>query len=292
MADREDFSINTKGRRCMRHLKKNIPDSLISSFAFRSLMRLFILTVSLYSLIIVSGTAHAGNLQICTDINYWYPYTYESNGKAKGIHVDIVSLALKNLGHDFTFTPLPWKRCLKEAQSGKYSAVVSGSYKTERAKKLLYPPDASHAKKSRWRITQVEYVVVSHIENAYDFKGDLKTVPGPVRAPLGYSIVEDLKKQGIDVITASSTYNNFRQLVNSKRGVVISPPQNALKLNNYPEFAGKLQIHSTPIKSKSYFLLFSKVYPGLYEHERQKIWDEIMNIRKNKDYMDNLLNSY
>ncbi len=278
---------------------KSIAHSPLIKFSFRGFCirrrgsRIFSRTLFTCLLLAsISGLAHGENLQICTDINYWYPYTFESAGTAKGIHIDIVTLALNNLEHKFTFTPLPWKRCLKETINGKYNAVVSGSYKPERAVKLLYPPDAPYTKKSKWRITQVEYVVVSHIDNAFIFNGDLSTIPEPARAPLGYSIVDDLRKKRIEVITASNTYDNFKQLVNSKRGVVISPPQNAIELSKIPEFKDKLKIHSTPIKSKSYFLLFSKTNPGLDEQMQKILWNEIKNIRNNAKYMKELMDSY
>ena len=60
-----------------------------------------------------------------------------------------------------------------------------------------------------WRATQVTYVVVIHRDSTYRFEGDAKTLPKPVRAPLAYSIVDDLTAKGGQVVTAPSFVDNM-----------------------------------------------------------------------------------
>jgi hypothetical protein len=56
------------------------------------------------------------------------------DNKSAGLHIDIINTALTNLGHTVTFRPLPWKRCLDEAEKGLVDGVATASYKDARAK--------------------------------------------------------------------------------------------------------------------------------------------------------------
>ena len=244
----------------------------------------FILTVS-------SGISYAETVNICTDMNSWYPFTYKEKGESKGMHVDITAQALENLGYKMKFTPIPWNRCLQMTEQGSYDALVSGSYKLSRAESFFYPPDASDEKKSEWRIMQVEYVLITPIDNPYKFKGEIKTLPTPIRAPLGYSIVEDLRAKNIKVITGK-TIRNLRTVAKLKKGGVITIPTNAEMLIRKLGFENKLKIHDIPIKSKSYFMMFSKITQHLSNKEMLEIWNEIARLRDNKEFMTNIQSKY
>ena len=231
-------------------------------------------------------------ISIATDNNYWYPYTYEENGESKGMHVDIVQKALSQNGLQAVFVPLPWKRCLKEAETGHYNAVVSASYKPDRAKSFFYPADASSAFQSKWRITQAEYVVISSIHDSFSFTGDLLGLPCPVRVPLGYSIGDDLKKNKIKIQTGTSTYKLMADLIRLQKGVFITPKMNAMALQNQSEFQNQIKIQKTPIASKSYFIVFSKINPQLSQIKIQKIWDSVAHLREDETFMSALYAKY
>ena len=251
----------------------------------------FRLSVFVMMLIFGSG-GFAKDITICTDSNNWYPFTFETSGVAKGMHVDIATAALKDLGYNPIFKPLPWKRCLLEVKEGKWDALVSGSYKPDRAEYLAYPADAATSKESAFRLMQVSYIVVSHIDDSYQFAGDLNTLPAPIRAPLGYSIVDDLKAQKLEVVTTSRSAESLWSLVKSKRGVFITTPLNAKMFNKSETFAGQLKIHQVPITSKSYFILFPKVDAAIAEEEKAKIWNAVVKFRDDETFMEKLSEAY
>ncbi|MDH4248978.1 MAG: transporter substrate-binding domain-containing protein, partial [Deltaproteobacteria bacterium] len=170
-----------------------------------------------------SGLSQAKEVKICTDNNRWYPFTWAVDNTALGVHVEVVQQAMKNLGHSATFTPMGWNECLEAAKAGKFDAVVSASYKPERAEFLHYPADAATAGgKSKWRITEVEYVFLSNAKDKYSFEGDVKTLPKPVYGPQGYSVVDDLKKDGVAVETAKGDQVNIEKLMSQGKGIVIT----------------------------------------------------------------------
>ncbi|OGR11481.1 MAG: hypothetical protein A2277_13235 [Desulfobacterales bacterium RIFOXYA12_FULL_46_15] len=231
-------------------------------------------------------------INIVTDSAYWYPYTYSEDNQAKGIHIDMVQKALANLNHTRNFHPRPWKRALDGMKNGEFDAVVSASYKPERAGYLLFPDDAATCVKSMWRITQVEYVVITNPDESYTFEGDLNTIPQPVRAPLGYSIADTLRAAGVAVLEAPDIIDCVIQLVSSKRGAFITPPENAMGLQLDDRFRGRLKIHLKPIESKSYYMAFSKKNQTLLFEEIKAIWDEIARLRENEPFMKSLFDKY
>lgn len=239
----------------------------------------------LLSVLLTSSVSAAGKITICSDNNFWYPFTLVKEGQSAGLHIDIIAKALTNLGYQAEFKPLPWKRCLAEAEQGGVDGVATASYKDKRAAFLHYPSDAATAKKSALRVMQVEYVVVTSADNSYEFDGDVKTIPTPVRAPRGYSIADDLKKQGLDVDDkASGDENNLKKLLRGGNGSVVTIPEVVKVLSEKAEYKGKLKISATPLKSKSYYLPLSKA-SKLSSEERENIWAEIAKVRDDAAFM-------
>ena len=246
------------------------------------MQRTIILILSLFLSVSVSA---AGKIAICSDNNFWYPFTLVKDGKSAGMHIDIIAKALSNLGYQAEFKPLPWKRCLSEAEQGGMEAVATASYKDQRAVFMYYPSDAATAKKSDQRVMQVEYVVVTMADNNYEFNGDVTSIPAPIRAPRGYSIVDDLKKQGVKVDDkANGDENNIKKLIRGGTGSVVTIPEVVKVLSEKAEYKGKLKISAQPLKSKSYFLPISKA-SKLSTDEREKIWAEIAKVRDDAAFM-------
>ncbi|MBF0349924.1 MAG: transporter substrate-binding domain-containing protein [SAR324 cluster bacterium] len=231
----------------------------------------------------------AATVSICTDTNIWYPFTFVKDGQSSGLHVDIVTRALQDLGYEVKFEPMPWKQCLKQVELGKVDGVVSASYKDERAEFMTYPEDAKTVKKSRWSISVVEYVVVTMNNDPYIFAGDVKTLPQPVRAPNGYSVIDDLKKEGVEVDAAQGDENNFKKMLRDKKGVVVTIPEVAKIFNK--KYKDQFKTHEQPIQSKSYYFTISKK-SALSDADKSRIWEQIAKIRDNDEVMEQFLNKY
>jgi len=247
---------------------------------------------ALFFSIATSPVFAGGTINICSDKNLWYPFTFVEEGKAVGLQVDIISKALSNLGYEVNYKPLPWKRCLSSAESGDFDAVATASYKDKRAVFLNYPVDASTAKKSTQRVMQVEYVVVTSTESGYQYAGDVATIPTPVRVPRGYSIGDDLKKQGLKVDDgAAGDENNIKKMLRKGDGSVVTLPQIVELLSKQDAYKGKLNVSSTPVKSKSYYFPFSKA-SKITKMDQEKIWAEIANVRNDLEFMGEMSAKY
>jgi len=239
----------------------------------------------------VGGVANATELLICTDENMWYPFTYAEGGISRGMHVEIIQEACKRLAWKVSFEPLPWKRCLASVRFGTYDAVVSASYKPDRAKYLYYPPDAETDKVSPWRITQAEYVVLTHISTDYEFDGDVMGLPQPIQAPIGYSIVSDLTQKGLKVETSNNSISNIKLLMLIKKGCVIASGTAAKIIAEASGHTDEIKIHPKPLASKSYFIVISEK-SKLNETERDTLWQHVVQVRQDKAFFKQLVLKY
>lgn len=238
---------------------------------------------------------------ICTDQQFWYPFTYVKNNQVVGLHIDILSQALRNLGYEPTFKPMAWKQCLDEAKSGKVDAIASSAYNTERASFLFYPSDAIQESKQNnkapLRVTQGSYVAITSVvdpndqANSYEFKGDLKTLPSPVRVAAGYSIIGELEKVGVRVEEGKNVETNFENLIKDKKGCVIDLIDVANHFSLQPEFSNKIQIQKQVALSKAYYFPFSKK-SSIPLTQVQKIWEEIAKVRDDQGLMSDFLKKY
>jgi len=228
-------------------------------------------------------------VKICTDTNYWYPYTFMQEGKSTGLHIDIVTRVFSEMGISLEFTPLPWKRCLAETRFGVYDAVVSASYKVDRAPFYHYPDDAEKAR-SDYRITQVEYTVISPIETKYDYINDLSTLPQPVTISLGYSVVDELKRHNLQTrISPKSSLDDAKLLLRYRKGSMVAARSVAkIIVAAHPD---ELYLSKGSFHSRSYHLIFSKK-SEVGAADRQQIWKRLAKIREDEVLMRQLMTSY
>ena len=247
------------------------------------------LTVILLSVLLCgSGFVMAGAssvAKVCLDESEWYPFTLVKNGVASGIHIDIIQRAFDHVGVPVRYIPMPWRRCLKEAMNGRIDAVATASYNDERAAYMRYPTDAEIEQNSRYRVMQVEYVIMTLKNDPFQFDDNIKMLPKPVRAPRGYSVVAELNKLGLVVDDNSASDEiNIKKLLREQRGSVVLIPEMAKRLSQQANYKGKLKISEKPWKSKSYFLPFSKK-TKVPDTTILAIWSPIEVARKGAHFM-------
>lgn len=242
-------------------------------------------------------TLASNKITICTDTNFWYPFTYLEKQKPAGLHIDIIRAALHNLGYEPQFKATSWKQCLRDAENGLVDAVATASYRDDRAAYLNYPEGAAVDKKSPWRVSQVSYVLITSTldkqgqKNTYRFDGNFKNVPEPVRVPIHYSVAKDLEKEGLNVHEGKNSLYNFKQLVKNRTGSVVDNEDVAQYFLKSQNFSEKLTVQKRRLNNKSYFLAFSK--SGSVKPDASKIiWTAIVKVRDNPKQMAEFLKKY
>lgn len=240
--------------------------------------------------ILLSLNLLAKDINICTD-DTWTPYTFVKDAKSVGIHIEIVDRALKNLNYKVNFHPLPWKRCLKYTELGKMDAVVSASYKDKRASFAYYPEDASSSLKSSQRIDQVEFSLLTRVDEDYIFDGNLTTIPQPVGIGLGSALGNTLTEKDIVIMQNNTIKGLLHMLLNKRTASTVLNSVLAKEYSKKEKFKGKFKVHQIPIKNKSYHIIFSKK-SKINKIKREEIWNELVKIRQNKSFILKTLNYY
>lgn len=241
------------------------------------------LLVSTFILLFNPLVLDAEIIKICMDED-WFPYTFLKGGENSGIHFDIVQEAFKSLEYTPKIVAKPWKRCQLELDHGTVEAIFPASYKENRDRMAHYPSDAVTAKKSQWRINEVEHVLVTREGDSYEFEGDILKIPQPIGIGFGSAFGETLVKKGITVSENISKQKIVDMLMLKRINSAAFARFQAEEFNTKGEHTGKLKIHNIPLRSKSYFLIFSKK-GKLSGDERMKIWGAFSKVRKNKSLM-------
>ncbi len=255
-------------------------------------MRAKIFILAVFLIACMSCPVFSETLKLTVDERDWFPFTFQEDSQGRGMHVDIVNKALKNLGYETMVKLYPRKRCIKNLRDGMYDAMISVAYHEKIGGLLDFPPDADKVHESQWRIMQVDWVVVSYgTDDSYEFEGDIKTLPLPVRIPFGETLSLDMEKAGLKVDDAKTEVQNFRKLMRDKKGVVITTSVIAERMNQDQRFKARFKIHATPLKSRSYHLAFSKE-SKLSPEDKKKIWEEIRRWRDDYVYMLQLFAQY
>lgn len=204
-----------------------------------------------------------------------------------GVAVEMVKMLEEKVdGLKVKLTRVPWKRCTKQLENNIVDGIFNASYKTSRLKIGWYPTkDKTHVGQvdETKRITTITYSLyvlkgtdLGWTGNNYD------VLKGEIGAPLGYSIVGDLQKNGVEVDEAPSTKMNLHKLRKKRVAAVALQSVTAdsiIKAN--PDLFGEIEKVQPPLKTKPYYLMLSHRFVKAHPNIAQKIWDAISNIREN-----------
>lgn len=239
------------------------------------------------------GTGLAKSVYLCCEERDWYPFLVSEGEEVYGILVDIVREAFSRTGYKMRVDPFPMNRCLKLAQHARSDGIVGLPYSREYARFVEYPPDSADKDESRWRIMQIDQVVVTYADGdgQYEFDGNIRSLPEPVRIATHDPLAGDIAQAGLEVEEAASARQNFAKLVRDRNGSVITTSLIAENILRENLFKGILRIHAVPVRSRSFFLAFSWD-SSLSDFERRRIWEEIESVREDYVFMLQLFARY
>jgi len=250
------------------------------------LMKRFFL-ISFICLCLSPITIWAESIVISVESREFYPFFFIEKEIPKGILLDMVKDGLKPLGINPKFKPLPLKRGLKMVERGKVDAIIAPRIKN---KNFLLPDDAFEKDISAQRILQIDSVVVTY-KSDYEFLGDIKTLPIPIRITLGDPIETLFKELGLSIDDASSGEHNVKKLMRDKKGCVITTSLKAMTWLENSKFQNNIDVSTEPVVSRSYFLIFSKK-SRLGPDKIKRVWNEISKNRDDYIYPIKLFTAY
>jgi len=121
-----------------------------------------------------------------------------------GIEIELYRHMAGQLGLELKMVRMPWKRCLFELKAGLLDGVFPASFKPERLEIGVFPfknGKVDQTRKSRDSAYYLYRLKSSPVTWRDGKFVNLEQMPRPtIGAPLGWSIVEDLRRMNIDVL--------------------------------------------------------------------------------------------
>jgi polar amino acid transport system substrate-binding protein len=207
------------------------------------------------------------------------------NTDLPGIEIEIYREVAKQLNLDITFKRMPWKRCLKLIEYNKVQGVFPASFKEKRMKIGVYPMKDGHVDTTH-KTRNNSYYLYKMKSNPISFNGNaFENVGGMIGAPLGWAIVDDLKKLQIEVKELPPHENSLDILV--RKGingfVSLETVFDAYIKHNPTKYKDIVKV-SQPIWEKPYYLIQSHAFVNANPDLSRKIWDTILAIKESERY--------
>ena len=202
-----------------------------------------------------------------------------------GIAVELVLATAKKLGIEIHLQRTPWKRGLLLLEDGEIDGLFNGSYKPERERHGAYPLRDGRVDPSRKSYSNA-YALYTLRGSPLQWDGERIThLDGEIGAPLGFSIVDDLKRMGVPVQETRNTLNNMRKLLRGRiAAVAIYGLAGDSYLKRHPAEFKEIVKLEPPLSSKEYYLMLShqlvKSRPDLAE----AIWSTLAEIRDSEAF--------
>ena len=206
---------------------------------------------------LAAGPASAAGFRLCT-ADEWPPYTTIDKGQIGGSHTELIRAAFRRMGEPLDIVSLPWARCLAEVASGEQDGAYAASLTTDRAAMALYPATA---------LGEVSYVLVTLRSAVADWNGapDPKTLPQPVAAPHGYSILGTLHGlDGVQVVDHLPTDDaDLAALLDGEVGTIAIERGVARYVIARDHVEDKVAVLDPPlVPAKKYYMIVSRRYAG------------------------------
>jgi len=201
-----------------------------------------------------------------------------------GLGIEAVYELEKRLNIKINLKRLPWKRCLAEMKKGNVQGIFTASYKEKRKEFGKYPEVDGKVDPSR-RFTSASYALYRMKGSDVKFDGNKFDIKGKIGAPSGYSIVDDLKKRGLDVDEGPSTENDFKKMMKGRIKAVAALEMTGdyyLMIND--EMNQKIEKVEPLIVEKPYYFMLSYQFYDSNKELAEKIWNTIADIRRDPDF--------
>lgn len=243
----------------------------------------FIFILLSFALFEAKANSDIRKLRFCYENQEVFPHYLTSDSDVPlhrpGAVIEVMQELDRKLPHtDIEFVRAPWKRCLNELKLNKVDAVI-GRYTQERSEFAIYPRIDNGIIDTTKAFSVTSSCFIHDISLPLKWDGTTLGIEQPqgLIAPMGYSVVEDLKQLGFDVYEASSIELAHKLLFNGKFKVSLSD----CNLKQHPSFIVE---NRTPVSRVYGYLMFSKKYYWDNTDKSEFIWRALLGVDKNSIY--------
>ncbi|STQ91823.1 substrate-binding periplasmic protein [Iodobacter fluviatilis] len=223
-------------------------------------------------------------VKLCFDNEDAYPSTLK-NGT--GYSFLLLNTVADRLDVNIIYHPLPWKRCLKEVQSGNYDGVIGIAYLPERRVIAAYPLNSKAEPLHEQRLLTTTRSVYRRKDSSNDWDGkQFSPLNGSVGVQAGYMAASVLKQRQIPSEDSSQSVDDlFRKLsVGLIQIAVAEERQGDRSLKTHPEYAKEIEKLPQPFLISDLFLAFSYSFQNKKTTLSQAIWQNIAIVRESSQF--------
>ncbi|MDY0873560.1 substrate-binding periplasmic protein [Dongia rigui] len=197
-----------------------------------------------------------------------------------GIAVEMAEAAARSCQIAATLARYPGGRLLALAGENTIDGVVMLSFNHERLAIAAYPMKGDAADPD-FQIASLSYAFYVRADSGITWDGiDVGGLTKPIGANFGWSIVEDLKKEGLPVEPAKDTANNFNKLLGGRIDAVATHTTIGDAYVAHHHLAAQVKRLEPPISTKPYYLVLSRAWHDSHPDAAQCLWRSIAKQRR------------
>ncbi len=207
-----------------------------------------------------------------------------------GIAIEMVEKAAAACQVAVSFARYPGGRLLALSAEEALDGVVMLSFTRDRLAFAAYPMKGDAADPD-FQIASLSYAFYVRADSDVTWNGmEITGLTKPIGANFGWSIVEDLKKDGLAVEPAKDTANNFNKLLGGRIDAVATHVTIGDAYLAHNGLTGKVKRLEPPISTKPYYLVLSRPWHDQHPDAAQCLWQSIADQRRQD--MPSLLERY
>ncbi len=225
-----------------------------------------------------------GEMRLCVDSNDWPPYTF---ARKEGISQVLVRMAAARHGNQVRFSAVPWRRCEKEVERGRFAGMLGATPTPRSLQHEAFPMKDGAFDESR-ALNTAEIILLHRAGSIVVWDGNtLRGLQGKVVYVLAYDEIEvRLAELGISGDGSLETNEqNAKAVLSGRTNVMATYRGDAVHLLANPEFAGKLEMIERPLGRYAYYLAFNKRFYQSDPDEVERLWDDIKAMRNDPAYL-------
>ena len=206
------------------------------------------------------------------------------NFQKPGITIELLKRIEKKLDIKISFKRVPWKRGVLMLQTNHADALFHASFKQKRAEFAVYPMEDGMTDSNKAIMTNAYHLYTNKGSKLSWDGSNLINLNGKVGITKGFSIIETVKDSSkIELCNSLSSALNKLNL-KSIEGVINLENRVDSTLIKYSNKYKNIQKIKTAIKTKPYYLIFSKEFYSKNKQIVEKIWAEIKTMKNNGEY--------
>ena len=188
-------------------------------------------------------------------------------------------------GLNLRLEPIIWSRGLDLVKAGLADGIIDASYQDKRAKHAGYPMIQGKLDTTKI-LRRSRYLLYINKESTIQWDGTtFSNIDGPIASIKSYAIVQDLKEIGVNVLEMQRELAIIKDVYIGKLAAAALPETiTGTAFKQLPYLKENIKIHTPPLSTKDYYLIFSKHFYKQNTEYAEEIWSAYKHYRLSREY--------